>query len=215
MCSTVPRQCQSTPGAQGGAASAGTGAVPRWLELSQWFMVFWTSTNPILCLRFRCSVICNSNKDTLRQFQALLLLDVLPKCLSCFEPLPANSELMRHYPNPHVPNSSKKEPQEPCACIVVLPPTPCPQWLFWEGFPFSHTCSFSSFSWEVRWDTSFMVVLSLSCRLRISFCSPSPSLLTRDMARIRGNQSRFLFWERGQDKGNWGEGSERRRKDGV
>lgn len=45
-------------------------------------MVFCTSTNPILCLRFRCSVICNSKKDMLRQFQALLLLDVLPKCLT-------------------------------------------------------------------------------------------------------------------------------------
>lgn len=56
------------------------------------------------------------------------------------------------------------------------------------------TCSFSSFSCDVRWDTSFMVEFSLSCRHRISFCSPSPSLLTSDIARIRGNQSRFLFW---------------------
>lgn len=45
-------------------------------------MVFWTSTNPILCRRFLCSVICNSNRDMLRQCQALLLLDVLPKCLT-------------------------------------------------------------------------------------------------------------------------------------
>lgn len=35
---------------------------------------------------------------------------------------------------------------------------------------------------------------SFSCRERISFCSLSPSLLTRDMARIRGNQSRFFSW---------------------
>lgn len=46
--------------------------------VSQWFMVFWTSTNPILCLRFLCSVICNSNRDTLRQSRALLPVDVLP-----------------------------------------------------------------------------------------------------------------------------------------
>lgn len=78
------------------------------------------------------------------------------------------------------------------------------QWGVTQAFLFFimfSTCSFSSFSWEVRWDTSFIVELSLSWRFRISFCSPSPSLLTSDMARIRGNQSRFLFWE--GDRGEW------------
>lgn len=60
------------------------------------------------------------------------------------------------------------------------------------------TCSLSSVSWPDRLDTSFMVDSSFSCRFLISFCSPSASLLTRDMARIRGNQSRLCSW--GNDK---------------
>lgn len=53
------------------------------------------------------------------------------------------------------------------------------------------TCSLSSVSCPDRFVTSLMVDSSFSCRFLISFCSPSPSLLTRDMARIRGNQSRL------------------------
>lgn len=56
------------------------------------------------------------------------------------------------------------------------------------------TCSLSSVSCPDRLATSLMVDSSFSCRFLISFCSPSPSLLTRDMARIRGNQSRLCSW---------------------
>lgn len=57
-------------------------------------------------------------------------------------------------------------------------------------------CSFSSVSCVVRVNTTFMVDASLSCNILISFCSPSPSVTTRDIACIRGNQSRLLFWNR-------------------
>lgn len=48
----------------------------------------------------------------------------------------------------------------------------------------------------VRVVTTFIVDASLSCNILISFCSPSPSVTTRDIACIRGNQSRLLFWNR-------------------
>lgn len=54
-----------------------------------------------------------------------------------------------------------------------------------------HTCSLSSVSCPDRLATSLMVDSSFSCRFLISFCSPSESLLTSDIARIRGNQSRL------------------------
>lgn len=54
------------------------------------------------------------------------------------------------------------------------------------------TCSFSSVSCVVRVVTTFIVAPSLSCNILISFCSPSPSVTTRDIACIRGNQSRLL-----------------------
>ena len=57
------------------------------------------------------------------------------------------------------------------------------------------TCSLSSDSWPDSWDTRVTVLSSFSCRERISFCSLSPSLLTRDMALIRGNHSKFFSWE--------------------
>lgn len=65
----------------------------------------------------------------------------------------------------------------------------------WGCFCF-FTCSLSSASWAESCATSVTVVSSFSCSERISFCSLSPSLLTRDMARIRGNQSRFFSCER-------------------
>lgn len=58
----------------------------------------------------------------------------------------------------------------------------------------SLTWSLSSDSWPERLVTSFMVDSNFSCKFLSSFCSPSESLLTSDMARIRGNQSRFLSW---------------------
>lgn len=58
----------------------------------------------------------------------------------------------------------------------------------------TRTCSLSSVSWLVRLETSLIVDSSFSCKLRSSFCSPSPSLLTSDMALIRGNQSRLCSW---------------------
>lgn len=72
----------------------------------------------------------------------------------------------------------------------MIPWQLCSRWI--SGRP---TCSFSSVSWPDRLDTSFMVDSSFSCRLLISFCSPSASLLTNDMARIRGNQSRLWSWK--------------------
>lgn len=54
------------------------------------------------------------------------------------------------------------------------------------------TCSLSSASWPDSCLTRLMVHSNFSCRFRISFCSLSPSLLTSDMARIRGNQSKFF-----------------------
>lgn len=60
------------------------------------------------------------------------------------------------------------------------------------------TCSLSSASWLDSWATSATVVSNLSCSDRISFCSLSPSELTKDMARILGNQSRFFSWKKGR-----------------
>jgi hypothetical protein len=78
-----------------------------------------------------------------------------------------------------------------------LPRSPCSLWCrFQTPVPSEWlTCSLSSDSWPDSCLTRLMVDSSFSCRLRISFCSLSPSLLTRDMARIRGNQSRFFSWK--------------------
>lgn len=65
------------------------------------------------------------------------------------------------------------------------------------------TCSLSSVSCPDRLATSLMVDSSFSCRFLISFCSPSPSLLTRDMARIRGNQSRLCSWWSIKQTSDW------------
>lgn len=72
-----------------------------------------------------------------------------------------------------------------CSCACKSPE--CSVWA-------QPTCSLSSVSCPDRLDTSFMVDSSFSCRFLISFCSPSASLLTSDMARIRGNQSKLCSW---------------------
>lgn len=58
------------------------------------------------------------------------------------------------------------------------------------------TCSLSSESWPESRATRVTVLSSFSCRDLISFCSLSPSLLTRDMALMRGNHSKFFSWRR-------------------
>lgn len=58
-----------------------------------------------------------------------------------------------------------------------------------------YTCSLSSASWPDSWATRVTVLSSFSCNERISFCSLSPSPLTRDMALMRGNHSKFFSWE--------------------
>lgn len=57
------------------------------------------------------------------------------------------------------------------------------------------TCSLSSDSCADSCATRVTVSPSFSWRQRISFCSHSPSLLTRDMALMRGNHSKFFSWD--------------------
>lgn len=54
------------------------------------------------------------------------------------------------------------------------------------------TCSFNSDSCCDKVCTRLVVLSSWACKFRSSFCSPSFSSAARDIARMRGNQSRFF-----------------------
>lgn len=65
-----------------------------------------------------------------------------------------------------------------------------------------HTWSLKSVSWCDRVDNNFWVLSSCNCKVRISFCSPSPSSAARDIARILGNQSRLRSYYHSETKRN-------------